>query len=167
MPGFPSRISRASLGPALEDTWAVTNPKKAIPAASFMLAWWQLAGAGLVVPKAILGVTMSGTTPITTYQALAFDPDGTLPLLTWSRSAAGVYSYSWPNSQYPDENGSLVTLTFEGGFVHYQGGLVSSNIMQANHEKTGPRAGTLRFYTTSPSTFVEVPDTKSFLVSLM
>ena len=167
MPGFPNRTSRSSFGPALVDTWPVTDPRKAIAAASFMLAWWQLAGAALVVPKAVLGVTMSGTQPITDYQALAFDPDGLLPKLTWTRSAAGVYTYSFPQSEYPDEQNNPVTLTFAGGYVHYQGGLVSSNVMKADHEKTGPRAGTLRFYTTSPSTFVEVPTTKSFLVTLV
>lgn len=166
MPGFPNRISRASLGPALEDTWAVTNPKKAIPAASFMLAWWQLAGSALVVPKAIIGVTMSGTTPSTTYQALAFDPDGSLPLLLWTRSAAGVYSYSFPSSQYPDENGNLVTLSFEGGDAKSQA-LVGGVIQSGHHERTGPRAGTCRFFTTSPSTFIDVPTTKTFLVTLM
>lgn len=167
MPGFPNRISRASLGPALQDTWPVTDPRKAIPAATFMLAWWQLAGASLVVPKAVIGVTMNGTQPVTDYQALAFDPDGVQPLLSWTRSAAGVYTYSFPQSEYPDEQGNPVTLSFLGGFVHFQGGLVSGNVMKADHEKTGPRAGTLRFYTTSPSAFVEVPTTKSFLVTLI
>lgn len=164
--GFPNRISRAALGPALEDTWTVTNPKRAIPAASFNLAWWQLAGAGLVVPKAVIGVTITGTTPATTYQALAFDPDGGLPLIVWTRGSAGVYSYSFPSSQYPDENGNLVTLSFEGGSISPQA-LVGGVAVSAHHERTGPRAGTCRFWTTSPSTFVDVPTTKTFLLTLM
>jgi hypothetical protein len=147
------------------DTWPVTDPRKAIPAASFMLAWWQLAGAALVVPKAIIGVTMVGIVPTTTYQALAFDPDGTLPLLGWTRSIAGVYSYSFPQSEYPDELGNPVTLSFIGGTAEAQC-LIGANIPRGHHERTGPRAGTVRFSTTSPSVFVEVPDTKTFIVAL-
>lgn len=167
MPGFPNRISRDSLGPSdLIDTWPVTDPRKAIPAATYKLAWWQLAGASLVVARAVVGVTMSGTNPVTTYQALAFDPNGTLPLLNWTRTGVGVYTYSFPQSEYPDEQGNLVTLAFAGGRADVQV-LIGGNIAIGHHEQTGPRAGTVRCYSGNPLALTEVPDTESFLVTLM
>jgi hypothetical protein len=166
MPGFPNRIGRTSLGPALQDTWPVTDPTKAIPAQSFMLAWWQLAGASLVVPRAVIGVTMSGTDPVTTYQAIAFDPDGLLPLLEWTRNVAGSYSYSFPDSEYPDEAGNLVTVSFVGGQAVPQA-LISGGIALGHHERTGPRAGTVRIYSGNPLVLTEMSDGTSFLVTLM
>ena len=166
MPGFPNRIGRTSLGPALQDTWPVTDPTKAIPAASFMLAWWQLAGASLVVPRAVIGVTMSGTDPVTTYQAIAFDPDGLLPLLEWNYVSPGRYTYSFPDSEYPDEAGNLVTVSFVGGQVVPQA-LIAGGICIGHHERTGPRAGTVRIYAGSPLVLTEMPNGTSFLVTLM
>ena len=164
MPGFPNRIRRASLGPTLQDVWPVTDERKAIAARSFNLAWWQLAGAALTAAQGLLSIKLTGTSPGTVFQAFAFDPDGALPLLAWTRSAAGVYSYSFPQSQYADEQGNLVTLVLNGGIATPQT-LVSGNALRGSHELTGARAGTVRFETVG-GTLTDIPSNGTFLVQL-
>ena len=164
MPGFPNRIRRATLGPTLVDVWPTTDESKAIPARTFNLAWWQMAGMGLTAALGLLGVKMNGTTPQTVFQALAFDPDGGLPLLVWTRSGAGVYSYSFPQASYPDEQGNLVTLVLTGGIATPQTA-ISGNVPNGSHELTGARAGTVRTRNAS-GTLVDIPDQGTFLFQL-
>ena len=165
MPGWPNRIARSSLGPTLLDVWPVTDPQKAIPAKSFNLAWWQLAGAGLTAARGLLQVRMNGTQPETVFQTLAWDTEGTLPLLLWTRTGAGIYTYSFPSSQYPDEEGNLVTLNLLGAKVETQTLIAADPDTRASHEKTGPRAGTVR--TLASGVVTEYPDQAEFLVHLI
>jgi len=165
MPGFPNRISRASLGPSLVDTWPVTDETKAIPSKSFNLAWWQLAGSGLTAARGLLQVVMNGTQPETVFQALAWDPDGTLPNLLWVRDSAGVYSYSFPQTDYPDESGSPVTLALLGAHPVTQNLIAADPDTRASHDKTGPRAGTIR--TMASGVVTEYPDASEFTVFLL
>ena len=58
MAGFPTRINRESLGPALEDERPVRDPRREIGAQAFGLAWWQTAGLSRVSPQAVLTATL-------------------------------------------------------------------------------------------------------------
>lgn len=116
MPGWPNRISRASLGPTLEDTWPVTDERKEIPARTFNLKHWQIAGGLLAAARAaIIADGSSGASITTQFQAIAWDPDGLLPKLAWTRISLGVFEFEFPQTQYPDESGNLVTLAIPGG----------------------------------------------------
>lgn len=145
MPGFPNRIARSSLGPTLKDKWPVVNPEYDIGEASLNLLFWQTAGMNAVSARGLMSVTVSGTTAETQYQGFAWDPDGNMPKVTWTRSAAGVYTFSLPQAQYADEKGNLVTVELVGGHPIPQG-LASGNVTFGAFEKTGPRAGTVHIY---------------------
>lgn len=144
MSGFPNRIGRSSLGPTLEDKWPVVNPKHDLGAAQFNLAFHQIAGMNLVSARGLLFVDVnSGTGTITTtYQGIAWDPDGLLPKVVWTRSAAGIYSWSLPQTSYLDESGNAITVEVLGGYPMPQE-LVGGNVVIGQHVKTGVRAGTV------------------------
>ncbi len=170
MPGFPNRIRRSSLGPSdLIDTWPVTDERKAIPANTYKLAWWQLAGVNLTAYRATFGVRMSAGTLTTFYQAIAFDPNGALPLISWVHTATGVYTYSLPSSEYPDEQGNPVTVDFLGGIATPQT-MNGSNWMRLYHIKTGPRSGSVNVGNISASTgfdLVNLSDGSEFTLQLV
>lgn len=142
MSGFPTRIARSSLGPTLENKWPVVNPKQDIGAETFNLAFHQIAGMNAVSARGLLFVDYdSGTGSITTvYQGFAWDPDGTLPKLVWTRNAAGIYSFALPQASYPDEAGNDVTVELVGGIVHPQE-LIGGNVATGHYVKTGVRSG--------------------------
>ncbi|MFA5053366.1 MAG: hypothetical protein WC565_04870 [Parcubacteria group bacterium] len=144
MSGFPNRIARSSLGPTLEDKWPVVDPKHDIGASSLNLLFHQVGGMNLISARGLLFVDVnSGTGVVTTlYQGIAWDPDGLLPKITWTRSAAGIYSWSLPQSSYADEAGNMITVEVLGGFPMPQE-LVSGNVAVGQHVTTGVRSGTV------------------------
>ena len=147
MAGFPHRIARSSFGPTIVDKFPVVNPKHDIGEAAFNLLFWQTAGMNTSAARAMLQVHVDGGagTAETVYQGFAWDPNGTLPKLAWNRSAAGVYTFSLPQSQYEDERGNPVTIDIVGGMAVPQG-LVSGNVVLGQFEKTAARAGTVHMY---------------------
>ncbi len=52
MAGWPTRLTRAVLGPKLRDLIPAPNIRNWIPASIFELAWWTLTGLAMVAPKA-------------------------------------------------------------------------------------------------------------------
>lgn len=147
MAGFPHRIARSSLGPTLKDKYPVVNPEHDVGEAALNLLFWQSAGMNVSAARAMLQVDVdeSAGTAETLYQGFAWDPNGTLPKLQWTRSAAGVYTFSLPQSQYEDERGNDVTVTLVGGMAVPQA-LYSGNIVIGQFELTGSRAGTVHMY---------------------
>jgi hypothetical protein len=99
----------------------------------------------LTCARALLSVTASSGGATTDYQGLAWDPDGQLPKLTWTRDAQGVFSFAFPSATYKDERGNDVTLNILGGQVIPQA-LSGSNPVTGHFVKTGPRAGTCHLY---------------------
>lgn len=147
MAGFPSRISRSSFGPTLEDQWPIVNPKHDVGEAALNLAFWQTAGMNLTAFRGLIYVVVDedAETATTSYQGFAWDPNKTMANLVWTRSAAGVYTFNLPESQYEDERGNLITVTLVGGAVFPQA-LYSGNMVLGQMEKTGARAGTVHLY---------------------
>jgi hypothetical protein len=79
---------------------------------------------------------------VTIYQGIAWDPDGLLPKIVWTRSSTGIYSWSLPQASYEDENGNLIIIDILGGLPIPQT-LVGGNVAVAQNVKTGVRSGTV------------------------
>ncbi len=120
MAGFPTRPIRDSFGPTLENEAPVTNPKREIGQNTFNLAWWQVAGMSQVCPRAVIKAEVSGGVVTTQYQGLSFDPHSSVPDIAFVYISAGRYSFAF-DSQYPDEQGTMINLSLIGGAVFPQG----------------------------------------------
>lgn len=142
--GFPTRIARSSFGPRLVNKWPVVDPKHDIGDHTFNLLFHQVAGMNAVSARGLLFVDVNASTGAiaTTYQGLAWDPDGLLPKIVWTRSSAGVYLWSLPEASYPDENGILITVEILGALPIPQK-LVGGYVAVAQNVKTGVRSGTV------------------------
>jgi hypothetical protein len=114
MSGFPTRPNRSTFGPTYEDDKPVVNPKKEFSAALMNLTTWQTAGLGQVVPRAVITGTVSGGAVTTVYQGLAFDPNATISLISFTYVAAGRYSFTF-TSTYNDELGIAKSLSLVAG----------------------------------------------------
>lgn len=101
MSGFPNRPGRGNFGPTMRNARPVVDPSRELGANAINLAWWQLAGAGRVLPMALLILNTDGTL---LHQALAFDPRAKLDPIPTARSSAGVYTVTFASS-YADEGG--------------------------------------------------------------
>lgn len=119
--GFPTRISRDTLGPTLVDQYQITDETKQLGADTMNEAWWNLSGVGLVIPRVVITATVTpGTTTVSTvYQGIAWDPNGSLSNLSWVYAEAGRYTFAF-SSAYNDEAGNSVSIVFSGGIVHSQ-----------------------------------------------
>lgn len=114
MAGFPTRANRTAFGPTLTEYKPVTDPTREIGATTFNLDFWQLAGVGRVVPRAVLRCTVSGGVVTTADQLLAWDANAGLSPITWTYHGVGAYGFTFA-SQYPDERGINVNLAFTDG----------------------------------------------------
>lgn len=162
MSGFPNRPIRDTFGPEIEDTFPVTNPKREIGEGTFNLAWWQSAGSGLVVPRAVLKVDVVAATSATTLaQMLAWDPNQNLPLLTWAYVSTGNYDITFA-SQYADQTGTLRTLILSFGTA-----FVIDTADEDDHRArcivTGPNTATVRVF---DATSLNTPIDRDFAVAL-
>jgi hypothetical protein len=153
MAGFPNRIVRSSLGPTVIDTWPVKDERKAIPARTQNLQFWQVAGSQMCVPRACIGATVSGSVVTTDYQTLAWDTEGALALLTWGYASAGNFTFSFPNATYPDEVGNDVPLIIPFGVAHARALDSGSKFAPGQVVMTGPRAGTVRLWESDGSPY--------------
>lgn len=116
MSGFPVRPNRTAFGGDYVDERPVEDTEKEISASIFNLSFWQLAGLGRVIPKAVLVCSVAGGVVTTDYQLLVFDPNGSLSTLTWTYNGVGDYSLAFA-SQYPDENGTNQNLSLVGALA--------------------------------------------------
>ncbi len=99
MPGFPLLPSRQAFGEILEATPEL-NPRTDIGGARFNLAWWQLAGAGLMVARALVLVSSAGAI---VSAAEAWNPNQDLtmhPVVV--HPATGCYALIYPSSALDD-----------------------------------------------------------------
>lgn len=121
MAGFPNRPTRTAYGPTREDEGFVTNPKTELGAGTMNINFWQIAGMGLVVPRAAIGVDSLGT-PVTAnfFQALAWDPLQTLPDIVVTRNGVGDYTAVF-QSTYADESDTQIATSLKMGMAIPQG----------------------------------------------
>lgn len=114
MSGWPLRPDRDSFGPTFRDTTAVRDPTRQQSAQQHNLGLWQIAGMGLVSPRAMLVFTASVAHPILA-RAEAWNPKrlttGAHADPTISRTGAGNYLVEYP-SPVPDEEGEDAVLSF-------------------------------------------------------
>lgn len=114
MSGSPLRPDRDSFGPTVEDTSPVKDARRQWAARIANLLMWQVAGAGLVMPRIILefnaqvSPTIVGRAEVWNPNRLstgAYAPPGIV------RQATGDYlvTYATP---VPDEQGSDVAVSF-------------------------------------------------------
>lgn len=114
MSGFPSRPGRNAFGPEFENATPIRNPKQNVGAEFMNLASWQLAGAGLVIPRALVKCRVSGAAITVSWQNLSWDPKGELALITAVYLGAGDYRLEFA-ANYADETGVPVPFDLVGG----------------------------------------------------
>lgn len=107
MPGFPSRFLRAALGPKFVNSRPIESPESDIGDKQFNAAFWQLAGANLVLPRVSLIAHYTGGNFVYSQQAEAWNPDQAQPHPALARVSAGAYTYTFAAS-YLDEDGLAV-----------------------------------------------------------
>lgn len=105
MSGFPARPGRTAFGPTFEDAEPVRNPKRNVGATLVNLMAWQLAGAGLVVPRAVVACRVNGSAIAVTEQLLAWDPKRELADVTTNYLGVGDFRLDFA-STYDDESGT-------------------------------------------------------------
>lgn len=120
MSGFPNKPSRTDFGPEYENEFPVRNPKREMGEDIVNLLMWQVAGAGVVAPKAVLVVSHSGSTVTTTHQLLAFDPNSSVSPIPWVDAGTGQYAFTFAD-KYPDQNGNDQNLDLKAGIAFAQG----------------------------------------------
>ncbi len=106
MAGFPSRISRRSLGPTLKNRYPVRDNEREIGMDTFNAAWWQIAGMNVASDIAWALLDASG---VWVAGAEAWDPDGTTAP-TPAHPSTGTYTLTYA-ATYPDETGTEIPLT--------------------------------------------------------
>lgn len=111
--GFPNRFKRSDLGPKFRNGYPVENPETDLSDAAVNAAFWQTAGAGLIVPRAKLIAEWNGSSFTILEQAEAWNPnlDQAHPVL--ARLGTGDYSYTFA-STYKNELGEDVALALNG-----------------------------------------------------
>lgn len=122
MPGYPNLPNRAAFGPSvLENVRPVQNPKRELSAEQMMLTFWQMAGAGRMLPQFITVLDGAQVTPVTEFQAKAFDPRGELPNIEPVDNGVGDYTWTF-DTTYKDENGQDTLFSPKGAMAFVQGG---------------------------------------------
>ncbi len=111
--GFPKRLIRSSFGPKLRNNYPVENPETDVGDTTLNGAFWNLAGIGLVVPRAVLIASWNGSAFDYQHQAEAWNAenDQAHPVLT--RTATGNYKYT-SAATYLDEDGVAVADDLKG-----------------------------------------------------
>lgn len=115
--GFPDTPNRTAFGPTFQDKRPVVDPTKELGSQVFNLMAWQMAGAGIVCPRAM--IIYDGSTPATTYQALAWDPNGLLGNISITKQGTGEYDVDFA-STYTDQNGTAVSFSVRGAMAFGQ-----------------------------------------------
>jgi hypothetical protein len=139
MPGFPNRPDLASFGPDAVNTRAIRDPSRELSALTWNLAKFQLAGLGIVLPRAMLRFTAVASPQILA-RAEAWNPRGltsapfTDPTLT--RVGQGNYDVTYA-SPVTDETGADVALSFS----HGHGGILTPSSTTFRLVQVMPKTG--------------------------
>lgn len=123
MAGFPVVPSLLALGPrTFKDEGVSLNSDYEISAVQLNLWKWQLAGIGIVSPKAWVKVNNDGTLA---GAGAVWNPEGDVSLHpVTARPSTGVYTVTWA-AQYQDELGTLRDVTLIGGMAYPQGAVAN------------------------------------------
>jgi hypothetical protein len=84
----------------------VKNPERQLGAEVGQLMFWQLAGIGIVAPRAM---AVLDTAADVTAHGASWDPDRELVAPTTVKNGTGDYTITWPATA-PDENGTAVAI---------------------------------------------------------
>ena len=123
MSGYPNRPPRIAFGPQMLNKRDPTNAETDLNADQMNLSFWQMAGAGRVLPMAML--LFNGTVPEIIFQSLAFDPKQELGALAFVKDATGDYTFTFATT-YKDESGADVSFTPQFSMAMVQGGAVGT-----------------------------------------
>jgi hypothetical protein len=114
MSGFPTRPDRNAFGQTMQNSGAVRDPSRHLDASVWNLMAWQVAGLGLIVPRAMLYFTANAS-PAILARAEAWNPkregSGAYADPGFTVNGAGDYTVAWPSS-IPDELGNSLSLAF-------------------------------------------------------
>lgn len=111
MSGSPVRPSRSAYGPdPVNRRGPVSDPEGELGADVGRLMLWQLAGLGLVAPRAVCLLEDNGTRLAS---AESWNPRGLLPNPVTAQTAPGTYKITYPSTA-PDENGTPVPIVLLG-----------------------------------------------------
>lgn len=114
MSGFPARPDRNAFGPTMVNQGAVRDPERHLDASAWNLMAWQVAGIGLLAPRAMIYFTLA-VSPILKGRAEAWNPlrltTGSYADPVFTVNGTGDISVAWPSS-VPDENGAAQSLAF-------------------------------------------------------
>jgi hypothetical protein len=124
MSSFPTRITRVAYGPPRKDTLRAGDPSKTVNKADFERMFWQLTGAGLMVPILRLAFTSAATTGalVLNYHFESWDVEGTGPPPVLTRTATGTYRVTYPTAVL-NVNGDSVPLALYDARCSIQGGV--------------------------------------------
>jgi hypothetical protein len=139
MPGFPARPDLATFGPDAVNTRAVRDPSRELDAATWNLLRFQVAGLGVISPRAYLEFLATAAMTISA-RAEAWNPRGltsapfTPPTIT--RVGTGNYSVVYA-SPVTDQAGASVALSFTRGM----GFVVTPSAIVLKHVLVTPLVG--------------------------
>jgi hypothetical protein len=118
MGGFPNRPALSTFGPDAVNTRAIRDPERELSAEQWNLLKFQVAGLGIVLPRAHLRFTAVAS-PQLLARAEAWNPRGltSAPFAnpTLTRVAQGNYDVTY-TSPVTDMDGASVALSFTHGF---------------------------------------------------
>ena len=120
--GFPIRPSRSALGPDPENRRKTVNPKQEMDARIARLIFWQVSGAGLMVPMAriFVPIVAGAVDANNVTHAEAWNPNQDQAPPTPTRTGLGVYQVQYAET-YPDMDGDAQTTALEYGIPTPQG----------------------------------------------
>lgn len=118
MSGFPDRPPRVAFGPEMQNKRPPVIPETDLSADQMNLSFWQAAGAGRVLPQALL--LFNGATPDILTQALAFDPKQELEDIAFVKNGTGDYTFTFA-STYSNQAGGSRPFVPAMGLVFVQG----------------------------------------------
>jgi hypothetical protein len=114
MSGFPTRPDRNAFGATMVNSGAVRDPSRHLDASVWNLMAWQVAGLGLLAPRAMLYFNAAAFSAIVA-RAEAWNPkregSGAYADPEITVNGAGNYTVAWPSS-IPDELGNALSLAF-------------------------------------------------------
>lgn len=110
--GFPNRPGRRTFGPILKNASPVKNPELQPDADKFNLGFFQIAGSGLMVPRAwaLVDGTGGGGSARLVAHAESWNPDGDQPAPVFAYTSTGLYTLTYQAS-YLDDNGASVVVS--------------------------------------------------------
>jgi hypothetical protein len=124
MSSFPRRFLRSLLGPKFVDTVPVENPEADIGARQFNAAFHAVAGMNLVVPRAVVIASYTGSAFQIDHQAEAWNPEGSQGRPLLERASAGAYTYTFA-ATYKDQDGVNIATSLTAARVTSHRELVS------------------------------------------